>query len=147
VLTLGDFCRVLSGALTMQFGDLPIRIIAEPGRALCATAVTLVATVIGKSVRGGLPWYYLDDGLYGSFSGKYYDGADFQLVVEDAYREARSCVVAGPTCDSADVVCRDQELPDLEVGELVLVPTMGAYTAASATDFNGLPRAKHILVK
>ena len=57
------------------------------------------------------------------------------------------CVVAGPTCDSTDVVSRDQELPDLDAGELLLVPTMGAYTNASASTFNGLDLAKAIEVE
>ena len=49
----------------------------------------------------------------------------------------RECVVAGPTCDSIDIVSRDQMLPDLEIGDLLIVPGMGAYTRASATSFNG----------
>jgi ornithine decarboxylase len=55
-------------------------------------------------------------------------------------------VVAGPTCDSTDIVSRDQWLPDLEVGELVLVPSMGAYAAASASPFNGLPMANSVAI-
>ena len=147
VLTLESYCRHLSAALRDVFGDVPARVIAEPGRGICATAVTLIATVIGKSIRGGVPWYFLDDGIYGSFSGKCFDHADFPLLVEDAgARDVGPCVVAGPTCDSGDVVSRDQFLPDLDVGELVLVPTMGAYAAASATDFNGLRRAQSIAI-
>ena len=57
-------------------------------------------------------------------------------------RPRSACIVAGPTCDSHDVVSTDQELPDLEVGELLLVPTMGAYTSASASGFNGLDIAR-----
>jgi hypothetical protein len=46
-------------------------------------------------------------------------------------------VVCGPTCDSIDIVSRDQRLPDLQIGDLLIVPGMGAYTKASATAFNG----------
>jgi ornithine decarboxylase len=56
-------------------------------------------------------------------------------------------VVTGPTCDSADVVARDQLLPDLEIGELLLVPSMGAYTSASASSFNGLGPARSVAVR
>jgi ornithine decarboxylase len=143
VMPLSDYCRHLSVALDATFGDLPIRIIAEPGRGMCAEAVTLITKVVGKSVRGGLPWYFLDEGIYGSFSGKLFDYSDFELVAEAAEIRPRSaCVVAGPTCDSHDVVSTDQELPELEVGELILVPTMGAYTSASASGFNGLDIAR-----
>ena len=143
VMSLSDYCRHLSRALDATFGDLPIRIIAEPGRGMCAESVSLITRVLGKSVRSGLPWYFIDDGVYGSFSGKLFDDSDFELVAEAADVRPRSgCVVAGPTCDSHDVVSVDQELPDLEVGELLLVPTMGAYTSASASGFNGLDIAR-----
>lgn len=145
VLTLEQYCHELSQSLESIFGDLPVRIIAEPGRAICAEAVTLITSVIGKSVRKGIKWYIIDDGLYGSFSGKLYDHADFPLVAEERFSPSRQpCVVAGPTCDSTDVVARDQVLPELEIGELLLVPTMGAYTSASASGFNGLDLTRTI---
>lgn len=148
VLPLGDYCRSLARALDATFGDLDVRLIAEPGRGLCAEAVTLVTRVIGKSIRNGMPWYIIDDGVYGSFSGKLFDHADFPIVAEAAdIRSQSPCVVAGPTCDSHDVVAVDQELPDLEIGELLLVPTMGAYTSASASGFNGLDMARLVEVE
>jgi len=145
VLTLEAFCQVLSGALEVTFGDLPVRIIGEPGRGICGDTATLMTKVIGKSYRNGRTWYIIDDGVYGSFSGQVFDHAEFPLMVERAEeRPTEPCVVAGPTCDSGDVVCRDQLLPDLEIGELILVPTMGAYSNASACPFNGLEVAKVI---
>lgn len=147
VMPLGDYCRQLSVALHETFGDLNIRLIAEPGRGLCAEAVTLVTRVIGKSERNGIPWYIIDDGVYGSFSGKLFDHCDFPILAEAAeLRPQSACIVAGPTCDSHDVVALDQEMPDLEIGELLLVPTMGAYTSASATGFNGLDSARIVEV-
>jgi ornithine decarboxylase len=147
ILSLESFCQSLSQALETTFGDLAVRIIAEPGRCLCAEAVTLVTSVIGKSVRGGRTWYIIDDGLYGSFSGKVYDHADFPLIAEGAEEKSLfPCVVAGPTCDSTDVVARDQLLPELDIGELLLVPTMGAYTSASASAFNGLALARSVAI-
>lgn len=148
VMTIHEYCSALAAALEEHFGDLPIRIIAEPGRGIVAECVTLITKVVGKSVRGGLPWYFIDDGVYGSFSGKLFDHADFELVVENAeFRPRSHCVVAGPTCDSHDVVSTDQKLPELEVGELLLVPTMGAYTNASASGFNGLDIARIVEVE
>ncbi|MCC9657168.1 type III PLP-dependent enzyme [Rhodopirellula halodulae] len=145
--SIESFGAVISQGLQEIFGDLPNRIIAEPGRGLCTECVTLITRVIGKSRRWELPWYFLDDGIYGSFSGKIFDHTDFPLIVEnDGSRETSACVVAGPTCDSTDIVSRDQWLPDLEVGELVLVPSMGAYAAASACPFNGLPVAGSVAI-
>jgi len=143
VLSLDAYSRSLARALDETFGDLAIRIIAEPGRGMVADTMTLITRVIGKSMRGGVPWYIIDDGLYGSFSGQMFDHVEYPLLARNAEeRGLLSCVVAGPTCDSSDVVARDQALPDLEIGELVVVPTMGAYTCASASNFNGLDLAR-----
>jgi len=145
VLSLDVYCRSLAQSLDETFGDLAIRILAEPGRGLVADTMTLITRVIGKSMRGGTPWYIIDDGLYGSFSGQMFDHVEYPLVVRGADdRAIAPCVVAGPTCDSSDVVAHDQMLPDLDIGELLLVPTMGAYTCASASNFNGLEMARII---
>jgi ornithine decarboxylase len=132
---LEDFCRVVSRALSELFPG-GVRVIAEPGRCISGDAMTLVVRVIGRSIRNGVPWYFIDDGLYGAFSGKLFDHCDYELI-PSRRGPVRECVVAGPTCDSIDIVAQDQMLPDLQVGDLLLVPGMGAYTRASATSFNG----------
>lgn len=147
LMSLADYCTSVSLSLNEHFSDIPVRLIAEPGRGLCAETMTLVTRVLGKSIRGGLPWYIIDDGIYGSFSGKVFDHVDFPLIAENPFGlPTMPCVVAGPTCDSSDVVSRDQLLPDLKIGDLLLVPTMGAYTNASACPFNGLPVAKIVAI-
>lgn len=148
VLSLDVYCRSLAGALDETFGDLAVRIIAEPGRGLVADTMSLITRVIGKSVRGGTTWYIIDDGLYGSFSGQMFDHVEYPIIARNNDdRPLLPCVVAGPTCDSSDVVARDQMLPDLDIGELLLVPTMGAYTCASASNFNGLDMARIVGVE
>jgi len=151
VLTLEAFCQNLAQGLDIAFGDIQsqVRIIAEPGRGMVADTATLVTRVIGKMIRNGVRWYYIDDGMYGSFSGKVYDHADFPLMTENQEeRELFPCVVAGPTCDSGDVISKDQMLPELEIGDLIIVPTMGAYCSASAAAFfNGLDIAASIPVE
>jgi ornithine decarboxylase len=135
MIKLEDFCRVVSRGLSQLF-PAGVRILAEPGRCISGDAMTLVVRVIGRSIRNGVPWYFIDDGLYGAFSGKLFDHCDYELVPQRV-GPVHDCVVAGPTCDSIDIVSRDQPLPNLEVGDLLLVPSMGAYTKASATSFNG----------
>jgi ornithine decarboxylase len=132
---LEDFCRVVSRGLSQMF-PAGVRVIAEPGRCISGDSMTLVVRVIGRSVRNGIPWYFIDDGLYGAFSGKLFDHCDYELIPVKS-GPIRECVVAGPTCDSIDIVSRDQMLPDLDIGDLLIVPGMGAYTKASATSFNG----------
>ena len=64
-----------------------------------------------------------------------------------ARRPARlPSVLAGPTCDSIDVIAENLMLPELEVGDLIVGRAMGAYTWASASEFNFFPRATVVSV-
>lgn len=143
VMPIEQFCEPIAQALERYFGGY--RVIAEPGRFIVGNAVTLVTQVVGKSVRDQITWYYIDDGLYGSFSGKLYDHCDYPIATEREERR-QLCVIAGPTCDSFDVVYSNRALPELVIGDLMLVDGMGAYTNASASEFNGLPKAKIVLI-
>jgi len=143
VMPIEEFCRPIRTALA----ELPkhVRVIAEPGRFIAAPAAIAVSTVMGKANRDGRWWYYLDDGVYGSYSGQLFDHAKYPVSV---LREGPVCasVLAGPTCDSIDVIDDDILLPELEVGDLVVGRMMGAYTWASATDFNFFKRAKVVVM-
>ena len=120
-----------------------MRVVAEPGRFLVAPAGEGIATIVGKTWRGDVPWYYLDDGVYGSFSGVVYDAARYPVtVLSRAEGLPRPSVLAGPTCDSVDVIAEGVLLPELEIGDIVAGAVMGAYTAASASEFNSIPRPK-----
>jgi ornithine decarboxylase len=144
VPAIGDFCRPIREALAR----LPqhVRVIAEPGRYIAAPAAIAVSSVMGKAKRDGRWWYYLDDGLYGSYSGQLFDHAKYPVSVLKAGGELFESVLAGPTCDSIDVIDDAILLPELEVGDLVVGRMMGAYTWASATDFNFFKRAKVVVM-
>lgn len=118
---------------------------AEPGRYICGTAVNLITSVIGVTERGGQPWYFLDEGLYGTFSGIIFDQWDFKLISFKDGTENVSATFAGPSCDSLDIMFRGRLTVPLELGDLLLVPCCGAYTSASATTFNGFNRAKFVI--
>lgn len=125
--------------------DANVRIIAEPGRYMVGNSATLVMSVIGKAIRENKHWYYLDDGVYGSLSGLVFDHAKYQFkVMKDG--KSRLSTLAGPTCDGFDVITRGEDLPELEIGDLVYVENIGAYSVASATTFNGLPIAKTVML-
>jgi ornithine decarboxylase len=123
----------------------PIEILAEPGRFLVASAATAVAQIIGKAVRGGKLCYYLDDGVYHTYSGVIFDHCQYHLK---SFREGPTqlCSVFGPTCDALDTISLAEQLPDMDLGELVYAENMGAYCAASSTCFNGFPPAKVVHV-
>jgi|UniRef100_A0A7V3YHR0 ornithine decarboxylase len=122
------------------------RVIAEPGRSIVGNAGILVTRVIGKAVRSGRIWYYLDDGLYGTFSAIPFDKARFSFYALKESDQEVLCTLAGPTCDSLDVVAEDVVLPPLEVDDLVVVPDIGAYSWASATTFNGFDKPQVVMV-
>lgn len=126
--------------------DFPgIDVWAEPGRYICGTAVNLITSVIGVNERGGQPWYFLDEGLYGTFSGVIFDQWDFKLISFKEGEERVAATFAGPSCDSLDIMFRGKMTVPLEVGDLLLVPSCGAYTSASATTFNGFGKAQFVV--
>lgn len=125
--------------------DFPgVEIWAEPGRFICGTAVNLITSVIGVTERGGQLWYFLDEGLYGTFSGVLFDQWDFKLI---SFKEGEqvAATFAGPSCDSLDIMFRGKMTVRQEEGDLILVPICGAYTSASATTFNGFSKANFVV--
>lgn len=147
VADIEDYCRPIVTELARSFAG--VRVIAEPGRFISAPAMTLVTSVVGRNERDGRPWYYIDDGVYGSYSGRIFDHCRYELIpLREIDGECAPCtpsVVAGPTCDSIDIVGDDVPLPRLDCGDLLVSPMLGAYSWASATDFNFLPRARVIV--
>jgi len=138
-MPIEEFCAPVRIALKELAATM--HIIAEPGRYIAAPAAVAVSSVMGRALRGGRWWYYLDDGLYGSYSGQVYDHAVYPVEALGAAGPTYPSVLAGPTCDSIDVICEQVELPKLDVGDIVIGRTMGAYTWASASEFNFFPRA------
>ena len=123
----------------------PIEILADPGRFLVASAATAVSQIIGKAVRGGKLSYHMNDGIYHTFSGVIFDHCQYPLK---SFRRgpAQICSVFGPTCDALDTITLTEELPDLEIGNLLYAENIGAYSAASSRHFNGFPPAKVVRV-
>ena len=121
-----------------------IEIIAEPGRFLVATAATCVAKIISRTVREGKLCYYINDGVYHTFSGIIFDHCSYHL---QAFKKGPTqiCSVFGPTCDALDTISLAEELPqNLAIGDLLYCENIGAYSHASSTHFNGFPPAKVI---
>ena len=135
-----ELARVINAEIDRLFAP-DIQILAEPGRFLVATAATSVARIIGKAVRDGKPCYYIDDSVYHTFSGIIFDHCQYHLK---AFKKGKTdiCAVFGQTCDGLDTISQSEELPDLEIEDLVYAENIGAYSNASATWFNGFPPAK-----
>jgi len=141
---IDKFCGPINQALDEHIRP-DIRVVCEPGRFISASPVTLVCSVIGKAVRDGKVWYYLDDGLYSTFSGIVYDHCRYPVITNKS-GEGRLSVLAGPTCDSFDVMYDGLLIPEHNVGDTMVFPLTGAYCAVSGSDFNSLRRPEYVVV-
>ncbi len=118
-----------------------IEILAEPGRFLVASSGYAVSEVIGTAVRDGKRCYYINDGVYHTYSGIIFDHCVYG-VKSFTQGPTQISAVFGPTCDALDVISLAENLPTLKRGDLVYSDMIGAYSHASATYFNGFPPAK-----
>ncbi|XP_047328936.1 ornithine decarboxylase-like [Impatiens glandulifera] len=127
-----------------------LEIIAEPGRYFAEWPFTLAANVIGKRVRGELIDYYINDGVFGSLSciPKEHVAVTIEPLIIMALESdpdnpngsgsiTHGSTVFGPTCAATDMVAKDYQLPDMEIGDWLVFPNLGAYSAACASNFNG----------
>ena len=121
-----------------------IEMIAEPGRFIVASAAMLITEIIGKARRDGKIFYYINDGVYHTFSGVVYDHwiPNFRSFGRG---KKEVCAVVGPTCDSFDKISLSVQLPgNLEIGDYLYTENIGAYSIASSTKFNGFDGANII---
>jgi ornithine decarboxylase len=142
---IDEFCAPIGEALDRQIPG-NIRILCEPGRFISASTTTLVCSVIGKSERDGKMWYYLDDGLYSTFSGIVFDHCQYPVVTSKVGEEMLS-VLSGPTCDSFDVMYDGLMIPEHAIGDVMIFPYTGAYCAVSGSNFNSLKRPEYRIIE
>lgn len=125
--------------------DKNVKFIAEPGRFFVGPAGILITQVIGRAFRNNKNYYYLNDGLYGDFSGIVFDHCKYEFRTLKRGQRFLS-TLAGPTCDSFDTISLSEDLPELDVGNVVYVKNIGAYSCASAVpNFNGFKPAKIVM--
>jgi ornithine decarboxylase len=115
-----------------------VQVIAEPGRYLVSDAGYFVCRVLGTATRAGKRWMHWDAGLFGGVI-EASEGLKYRIRTDRSGPDV-SWTVGGPTCDSVDIVMRDEPLPsDLQEGDFVYLSNAGAYTTAYASQFNGFP--------
>ena len=115
-----------------------VQVIAEPGRYLVSDAGYFVCRVLGTATRGGKRWMHWDAGLFGGVI-ETTEGLKYKIRSDRSGPDI-AWNVAGPTCDSVDVVMREEPLPsDLQEGDFIYLRNAGAYTTAYASEFNGFP--------
>jgi ornithine decarboxylase len=145
--------RSIFRALRKHFGNRIPETIIEPGRGMVGNAGVIEAEVVlvsNKSEHDHVRWVYLDIGKFGGLAETMDESIRYPIRTSHDGEEVGPCVLAGPTCDSADVLYekRPYDLPiSLEIGDKVLIEGTGAYTATYASvAFNGFAplRTYHI---
>lgn len=121
-----------------------LMVFIEPGRAIIGDAGIFVTSVIGKSRRGDENWLYIDIGVFNGLMESV-GGIKYSYVV-GSRNEPKVWTIAGPSCDSFDVIDKGVLLPEPEVGNHLLILSAGAYTISYASEFNGFSIPKTILI-
>ncbi|HWI37103.1 MAG TPA: type III PLP-dependent enzyme [Burkholderiales bacterium] len=115
-----------------------VQVIAEPGRYLVSDAGYFVCRVLGTAMRAGKRWMHWDAGLFGGVIESS-EGLKYRIRTDRSGPDI-AWTVGGPTCDSVDIVMREEPLPsDLQEGDFIYIRNAGAYTTAYASQFNGFP--------
>jgi ornithine decarboxylase len=168
-VSFSEIAGVLQRTLVEYFPG--VQVIAEPGRYFAAASHLLVTTVVNKRVvrsasnltvdaNGNTDCqikeeyqYYLNDGVYQSFNCLFFDHAKVTPYPLPRCTNAptptpkvRPTTLFGPTCDGLDCICRNIPCEELDIGDYVLFPNMGAYTVAAASPFNGYYKWNYIYV-
>ncbi len=143
VPTIKEVARVIKDALKEVFPQ-GIEVIVEPGRVIVGEAGLLVATVISKAMRDGQKWLYLDVGVFNGLM-ETVGGIKYPFSVSNAGPLSKFAL-AGPSCDSFDVISDEVELPEPETGDKIYINSAGAYTTAYASHFCGFPGPKTVLI-
>ncbi len=141
---LAAYAEAIARGLADYFSGSPPRLIVEPGRYLVGDAGILRSTVLlvsRKSRHAHRRWVYLDAGRYNGLAETLGERIHYAIRTSRAGSPSESAILAGPTCDSADVIYNraDYRLPvDLAIGDTVDFLSAGAYTASYASvEFNG----------
>jgi ornithine decarboxylase len=134
--SVGDIESVINKSLAHWFPG-GVRLMIEPGRFLVGEAGVFVTRVIGKAQRQDGLWIMIDVGVFNGMA-EALGGIRYEyLTLRDGPRKV--CIMAGPSCDGFDVIDKEAELIEPEVGDIVLIRTAGAYTTVYAARFNGFP--------
>lgn len=146
VPSIAAYGQAIREALARHFGDRQPEVIVEPGRGVVGDAGVIQAEVVLVSEKGGEDarrWVYLDAGKFHGLAETMDEAIKYRLLTSKDGGDTSPVVLAGPTCDSADILYEktDYRLPaDLQAGDKVWILATGAYTTTySAVGFNGFP--------
>ena len=151
--TAQAYGQAIFAALRNHFGNSIPETIIEPGRGMVGNAGVIKAEVVltsRKSDNDDVRWVYLDIGKFGGLAETMDEAIRYSILTPRDGEETEPCVLAGPTCDSADVLYEKTPYPmpvSLTIGDEILIEGTGAYTTTySAVAFNGFDPLKSYVI-
>lgn len=134
-----------------------VSISADANDALVASSHTVAAVITGTKHGSDESMYYIDDGIYGSFHscmiGPHMEKKIVPLPLPMVSTISRGsdvqitgCTIWGPTCDSLDVIGKGIPLPRLTIGDWMYFKSVGSFSIANGTEFNGVanPQVRYV---
>jgi diaminopimelate decarboxylase len=136
-----DFAAAMADAAR----DSGMELVVEPGRLLVGNAGGLLSRVIDRKHSGGRQYLIVDAGMNDLLRPSHYNA--FHRIEAVAAQAGREIVdVVGPVCESGDFLALGREMEVVDVGDLILVYSSGAYGFSMASNYNSRPRAAEVLV-
>ena len=150
---LESYGKAIFRALRRHFGNRIPETIIEPGRGLVGNAGVIEAEVVliaKRSPEDEVRWVYLDIGKFHGLAETIDESIRYPIRTKRDRDEMTPCIVAGPTCDSVDVLYEKNPYPlpvSLAIGDKVLIEAAGAYTTTySSVGFNGYPPLRQYVI-
>jgi ornithine decarboxylase len=143
--SMEEIGEVINDSIESYFGDRKLKIVAEPGRYMVGDAGLLVSKVILTSNRLGKDWMYVDTGVFHGLTEvlggimypvAFYDARSLEKIEDE---NEKIVTLAGPTCDSFDIIYEDYSVPaSVKIGDYMVFYSAGAYTSGYNTYFNSI---------
>jgi len=150
---LESYGKAIFRALRKHFGNAIPETIIEPGRGLVGNAGMIEAEVVliaKRSPEDEVRWVYLDIGKFHGLAETIDESIRYPIRTTKDKDEMAPCIIAGPTCDSVDVLYQKTPYPlpvSLAIGDKVLIEAAGAYTTTySSVCFNGYPPPRQYVI-
>jgi ornithine decarboxylase len=150
---LESYGKAIFRALRRHFGNAIPETIVEPGRGLIGNAGIIEAEVVliaKRSLEQDVRWVYLDIGKFHGLAETIGESIRYPIRTAKDRDAMAPCIIAGPTCDSVDVLYEKTPYPlpiSLAIGDKVLIEATGAYTATySSVGFNGYPPLRQYVI-
>ena len=150
---LESYGKAIFRALRKHFGNALPETIVEPGRGLVGNAGVIEAEVVliaKRNPEDEVRWVYLDIGKFHGLAETIDESIRYPIRTTHDRDEMLPCIIAGPTCDSVDVMYEKTTYPlpvTLAIGDKVLIEAAGAYTATySSVGFNGFPPLRQYVI-